>query len=225
MKTRRIDGCYDGYLMTKLHAIGTRSEGPQYFLQRWDYREERIVKKSAKDEEDPELHCLVGCKVRLRGRRFIDGIHYYEVEALSNLDDDELLGENELSLSLDFDSEILYVNANIIENPESRIIQFFDMTLTVEWFGESVWRRTCPTAQIYDFSIWHDDYEIWRWSEGRYIPDSPTTITIPRDEPACYRETWYFLPSHVVEEGSYRARATFLPSGESCEGDFEIRFL
>jgi hypothetical protein len=30
---------FDGYLFSKLHLIGSKSEGPTYFLQQFDYKE------------------------------------------------------------------------------------------------------------------------------------------------------------------------------------------
>jgi hypothetical protein len=58
---------FDGYLFSKLALIGTKSEGPSYFLQQWDYREIPVVKRSFPWKPDPELHRFLDRKVTIWG--------------------------------------------------------------------------------------------------------------------------------------------------------------
>ena len=58
---------YDGFLYWKLQAIGTRSEGPAYFLQTFDNRDIPIKKRAMLWQQDPALHAHVGTKVTIDG--------------------------------------------------------------------------------------------------------------------------------------------------------------
>ena len=46
---------FDGFLFSKLQAIGTRSEGPAYFLQEFDKKEVPILKHTMLWQVDPAL--------------------------------------------------------------------------------------------------------------------------------------------------------------------------
>lgn len=67
---------FDGYLFSKLAAIGTKSEGPIYLLQQPDYSELPIQKHTQPWSEDPALHRLLGKKVTVHGARIGDSISY-----------------------------------------------------------------------------------------------------------------------------------------------------
>jgi hypothetical protein len=58
---------YDGYLFAKLDKIGTKSEGPVYYLQLFDNKDVCIKKKSELWENDPVLHNCLGKKVTITG--------------------------------------------------------------------------------------------------------------------------------------------------------------
>ena len=70
----------DGYLFAKLAAIGTRSEGPAYFLQKSDYEEIPVIKKVPLWEDEPELHKRLATKVTVVGDRDAQGIRFESVE-------------------------------------------------------------------------------------------------------------------------------------------------
>lgn len=71
----------NGFLFSKLAAIGTRSEGPIYFLQQFDEKEIPIVKKAHLWEEDPVLQKHLGKKVTIHGRLVEGRIEYKDVHA------------------------------------------------------------------------------------------------------------------------------------------------
>lgn len=71
----------DGFLFAKLANIGTRSEGPAYFLQRWDYSEIPVAKKSMLFQSDPKLQPLVGHKVTITGSMLGSAIEYSSVKS------------------------------------------------------------------------------------------------------------------------------------------------
>lgn len=67
---------FDGYLFSKLSAIGSRSEGPAYYLQFFDATEVAVIKKTQAWEADPELHPLLATKVTLSGKLQVGKIRY-----------------------------------------------------------------------------------------------------------------------------------------------------
>lgn len=67
---------FSGYLFSKLQAIGSRSEGPEYFLQLPNYQELTVVKQVHLWEKDPALHPYLDSKVLIEGELQGDGIHY-----------------------------------------------------------------------------------------------------------------------------------------------------
>jgi hypothetical protein len=76
---------FTGYLYAILSAMGTRSEGPEYFIQISDSQEHAIAKKTTgglRFLEDHRLHSLIGQKVRIEGEFSHDGISYDQVVPL-----------------------------------------------------------------------------------------------------------------------------------------------
>jgi len=58
---------FDGFLFSKLANIGTKSEGPAYFLQKFNYTEVRILKHTMLWQPDPALQQYLGTKVTIKG--------------------------------------------------------------------------------------------------------------------------------------------------------------
>ncbi len=74
------DKTLNGFLFAKLYAIGSKSEGPMYFLQKFDETEIRIKKHAQLFQDDPALRAHLGTKVSLTGT--VDGneITYISIE-------------------------------------------------------------------------------------------------------------------------------------------------
>jgi hypothetical protein len=70
---------FHGYLFSKLTAIGSKSEGPQYYLQQPDYHELVVRKKVALWEKDPQLHPHLDSKVVIEGDLTSTGIVYTSI--------------------------------------------------------------------------------------------------------------------------------------------------
>lgn len=58
---------FHGFLFSKLDAIGSRSEGPAYFLQQFNTTEIPVVKKAYRWQEDPVLQKHIATKVIIAG--------------------------------------------------------------------------------------------------------------------------------------------------------------
>ncbi|MDD3592644.1 MAG: hypothetical protein PHO65_08385 [Sulfurovum sp.] len=70
---------FDGYLFSKLDNIGSKSEGPKYFLQYFDGNESVVEKKVELFQEDPILHKFLNKKVTIIGKLSHDGIMYDKI--------------------------------------------------------------------------------------------------------------------------------------------------
>ena len=67
---------YIGYLFSRTERIGTRSEGPEYYL-RIDDKEIHVIKNANLWEEDPLLQKMIDRKVWISGN-LVDGELFYE---------------------------------------------------------------------------------------------------------------------------------------------------
>jgi hypothetical protein len=72
---------FRGYLFSKLAAIGSKSEGPRYYLQQPDYTELVVQKKAELWEKDPTLHPHLDSKVVIEGELSAAGIVYSSINA------------------------------------------------------------------------------------------------------------------------------------------------
>ena len=213
---------FDGYVFSKLHLIGSKSEGPIYFLQQWDYTELAVVKKTMPWEQDPALH--EARKVTIHGTFDKDGIHYDKVLELQPPEPEVQKAREEAKLNVDLrlGVDVLWVNKMPpTQSPEQ---QSMDLTLLVQWPHRSIWRGISPTSQIYDFSIEREEKTIWQWSRGRMFLMVVTPVVIPGGDPVEFPEVWRFDPNQIESEGTYTARATFIASGQEVSKDFEVKF-
>lgn len=70
---------FDGYMFSKLDNIGSKSEGPKYFLQHFDYSESVVEKQVNLWQEDPNLHKYLNTKVTIEGKLSSGGIMYDKI--------------------------------------------------------------------------------------------------------------------------------------------------
>jgi len=73
---------FKGYMFTKLDNIGSKSEGPKYFLQLLEkpYDEVVVAKRVELWQEDPMLHQFLGKKVTIEGEIIDKKIKYQKVK-------------------------------------------------------------------------------------------------------------------------------------------------
>ena len=212
---------FHGFLFSKLQYIWTESEGPIYFLQQWTYEEIPVVKKAEPWNDDPTLHKFLAKKVSIEGTYHQDGIHYDKIhEIIPGMVEEE--AEKKLEVDLKLETDVLWVNKMPPQKPP--IKQSMDLTLLVRWPYRSIWHGLCPTSQIYDFFIMHEDKIIWQWGHGKVFIPVITPVTIPGGEPVEYPVTWHFSPDKIESEGTYTARAIFIASGQEVTRDFEVKF-
>ena len=211
---------FDGYIFSKLHLIGSKSEGPSYFLQQWDYSEIPIIKNAELWKQDPKLHSFLGKKVTVSGKSCQDGIYYEDILDFIPFRKPET--ENKLEVDLKLGVDVLLVNKMPSTAPHME--QSMTLALQVMWPFRSIWRGLCPTSQVYDFFIERDEQIIWQWSKGQMFSQALTMVEIVGGRPYEYPVTWHFFPKDIDHEGTYVARAIFIASGQEASKVFEIKF-
>lgn len=209
---------FDGYLFSKLALIGSKSEGPQYMLQQWDYKEIRVIKKVHLWQNDPNLHKFLGKRVTIIGFFSHEGIEY---ESITELQPPEP-AEKKLELELKTGVDVLLVNKMPSFAP---IKQSMILTLRVKWPYRSIWTGTCLDSQIYDFIVEYNGKTIWKWSDGRVFNDVITSVVIPGGDFEEFPVTWEFSPDQIQEEGTYKAKGLFIASDQRTSTDFEVKFV
>lgn len=211
---------FDGYLFAKLDCIGSKSEGPKYFLQHFDYKQDVVIKQVHLWEEDPGLHRFLNKKVMIEGTLSSSGIVY---GAISDYKPGNKAEEKKmLEVELKTGTDTLWIN----KMPGgSQPAQCMDLGLLVKWPYRSIWRGQCPTTQIYEFWIVYNGKPIWTWSEGKVFAEVVTPVDIPGgSEFHEFAEVWKINSDTIVSEGLYTARALFVASGQEVSKEFEIRF-
>jgi hypothetical protein len=73
-------GAYSGYLFAKLDNIGTKSEGPSYYLQQFDNSEIHIIKNGILWQRDPALDKYLNTKVTITGVLESGQLRYTKIE-------------------------------------------------------------------------------------------------------------------------------------------------
>jgi hypothetical protein len=56
--------------------------------------------------------------------------------------------------------------------------------------SEDTVRIPLDTGQKFDFEVWRDNRQIWKWSTGRFFTQALGTIVIQPDEEVTFRTTW-----------------------------------
>ena len=210
---------FDGYLFSKLNAIGTRSEGPAYFLQQFDYKEYPVIKKVPLWELDPKLHKYLDRKVTIQGKLTSSGIEYKSI-ALYKASKGRVLNKLELALKLEHDP--LWINK---QPGPSLPPQCTTFTLRVRWPKRSIWEGTCPTAQLFDFFVEHKGQKIWTWSDDKFFAQVETPVLLPGPSWHEFKGIWKIDANAIKQEGTYSVWAVFLASGQETEPKkFEIKF-
>jgi hypothetical protein len=218
---------FSGYLGARLTGIGTKSEGPAYFLQMWDYAEVPIVKRVYPWENEAELHERLGTKVTISGDYDDEGIIY---EKVGDYEGDPGKPEEGLELALMLEG----IRNNVIWNhpPEAAksggpTLEQLVMTLRVRWPFRSIWKGTCPTTQVYDFAIYEGNgqgrKEIWRWSDGRPFAQIETLVTVRGGDFRDFAREVVHYPMGMLGEGVYTVEGVFVAAGLRVERVVEAR--
>lgn len=210
---------YDGFLFSKLQAIGTRSEGPNYYLQLFDYTELVVEKKVPLWRPDETLQKHLASKVTITGKLSEGRLAYDSIVPYSR---STALKTEEPSLVVELTVEDREVWVN--KMPPSPPPTPLKISLDVTWPYRSVWKGLCPSSQLYDFFVEKDGEPVWQWGRDRIFSTVLTPVMIPGGSPNTYTETWLIDPRIIQAEGTYTVRGLFIASGQEAEQEIEIRF-
>ncbi len=215
-----------GYLFSKLDLIGSKSEGPIYFLQQSDYSELLVRKKTHPWQTDPALHENLNRKVVVLGTVEDKAISYQRVwpreekaVTVIRLEDYDERSNPTLQLEL-ADSTPFYVN----KQPPQPKMETFNLALSATWRFRSIWFGECPTSQLYDFSLYFGDDLVMRWSDDKVFMQVVTPVRIVGPSTLRLPVDWQFLSDKIEHEGSYTMKAIFLASQEEISKTFDIAF-
>ncbi|HRF38598.1 MAG TPA: BsuPI-related putative proteinase inhibitor [Saprospiraceae bacterium] len=215
---------FEGYLFAKLNAIGSKSEGPSYYLQQHDGKEIPVVKRVAPWMKYPLLHACVGQKVALLGKMTKvavaekSGIHCGYV---LNLVEPLVMG-----LDIDLKEDTLWINkmpGPAMEYPPQ--MKSIKIKLSVTWPFRSIWHGECPSSQLFDFGIENPEGKtIWRWGQCMMFKPEPTKVQIPGASPKSVTAPWQYFEDAITVEGLYVAKAEFIASGQVIRKPFWVKF-
>ncbi len=210
---------FDGYLFSKLNAIGSKSEGPTYFLQQFDYKEYPVIKQVALWKKDPKLHKFLDRKVSIEGKMSYSGIEYQKIGLYKPAK--ALAAAKSLKVDLKLEHNVLWVDKS--PGPK-RPPQCTSLTLRVKWPYRSIWEGICPTTRIFDFSVEYKGKTIWTWSDDKLFAMVITPVTIPGGNWHEFKGIWRIAPEAIPSEGTYTARGVFVATGQEVSKDFKIKF-
>lgn len=208
---------FDGFIFSKLDLIGTKSEGPEYFLQQFDYSEIPIEKETSPWQQDPNLQKKLATKVTIDGKLLSGRLHYDSINTYKPV---HKMEEERLNVDLKLETEDLWLNTQ----PPSPPTRPFKVTLEVQWPHRSIWWGLCPTSQLYDFFVEFEGRPIWRWSKDKLFAQMQTPVRIEGGSPYTFSETWIIDPATIKSEGIYSVRGIFIASGQEVEKTVRIRF-
>lgn len=231
----------EGYLFSKLHAIGSKSEGPSYFLQltrpETAGKELPIHKKTEMWMNDTVLQGCIGRKVTLRSRPAAPGAApeagteagTEAAAAPTGIDYVEVLSSAEplvLGLKMDLKDDTLWIDREPGPAPAfPPRPKRLDLTFEVLWPYRSEWKGSCPTSQFMELTI--EDPQgrtIWRWSSEMLFSAEPTEIKFLGGSPKGMTVHWHYFDSAIAMAGLYVATATFIASGQTIRRPFWIKF-
>jgi len=211
---------FTGNLFTKMENVGSKSEGPGYYLKLKDKTEMKIKKDAELWQEDPYLQRFVGTCIVIDGTMEGGMLNYEQILSCDLIEDTELTLMTDLRLGIE--ENVLWVDKMPGFDPQKK--QKMDLTLRVKWPYRSIWKGKCITSQIYNFEIRKGKKVIWRWSDDKKFNKMITTVEIPGGEFIEYPVVWTFSPNDIESEGSYTAWAIFIASEQEVSKNFEIKF-
>lgn len=209
-----------GYLFAKLSNIESKSEGPDYYLQQYDYKEYPVIKRVNLWENDPVLHPLLGQRVIITGIQQADGITYSQASSEESAEEPE--GSQRLLVGLKLEQDTFWL-VKPVENEASD--QVMKLTLSVLWPYRSIWKGECPSAQLYDFWVEYEGKTIWRWSDEQVFPEVVTPVEIAGGSEHEFSEIWRIDPALITHEGVCTAKVLHIASGKQATTDFKIQFM
>lgn len=209
---------YEGYLLAKLAAIGTKSEGPAYFLQQKDNSELSIKKVADAWKPDSVLHQFIARKVVLSGDMQGNQLHY---EKIVEINPDKMPW---VSVGIDIPDNTLWVN-KMPGLGAPGIQKHVQVNLYVQWPYTSPWQGAAPTSQIFDLEILTPSGKsLWKWSKGKSFKKQVTPVALEGMIRHEFKGQWGFIDKDIPVEGKYKVVGTFVPTNTVVSKEFVVKF-
>lgn len=209
---------HEGYLFTKLASIGSKSEGPTYYLQQNDNSELLIKKVADAWKPDPILHQFIARKVVVSGDMQGNQLHY---EKIVETKPDKTPW---VSVGIDLPGNTLWVNkmpGSEASGPQKHV----QVSLYVQWPYITPLQGTAPTSQIFDLEILTPSGKsLWKWSEGKRFIKQVTKVALEGMIRHEFKGQWDFFDKDISAEGEYKVVGRFLPINGVVEKGFVVKF-
>ncbi|MBE0663078.1 MAG: hypothetical protein IH597_11500 [Bacteroidales bacterium] len=232
---------FNGYLYAMLAEIGSRSEGPAYYLQllepQRDITEYPIKKKSELWDIDPVLHAFLARKISIGGELQEGRINYKTIIPYG----EELTGElpaneptiSKLSMQLSFvgntysaEDQMMWVNKMPQIGGPPPFLNNLKIILDYRWLAVGEYRGSCPTSQFFEFTI-HDPNRtlIWEWGKTIKFSNTHNSFELTGNYKYSFNVDWPFFNHAIQHEGDYIVTAKFLATGNILKKTLKVTFV
>jgi hypothetical protein len=232
---------FKGYLYAMLAALGSKSEGPAYFLQLLEpqgkINEYPIIKKSELWEIDPVLHSFLGNKVLMGGELQGGSINYKTIIPYGEelIDELPLLDQkiSKLGMSLSFlgntysaEEQMMWVDKMPVSGGPPPWLYNLRIILEYKWLAEGDFRGQCPTSQFFDFTI-HDPKGnlIWEWGKTIRFNNTDKSFELTGKQKYTFTVDWPFFNNTIEYDGEYTVTAKFLATGNIIRKKLVVTFV
>lgn len=203
---------FDGFIFSKLTQIHSKSEGPAYFLQQWNYTEIPIIKNVEPCEDNSILNKYLGKKVTIKGVIEEAGIRYEELNEY-----DPLSQKEELIIDV-----IVGANRICVPRGAAKERQHLVFLLAVDYPYRGIWQGVCPTDQLFDFFVEKEGEKIWQWSAEKKFSQVLTNVEIMGAKREYFVGVWEIYSENLPCAGTYSVSGVFLASRQEAKKEFEI---
>jgi hypothetical protein len=225
---------FKGFLFAKLERIGTRSEGPEYYLQflgeNADTKDFHIQKQSELWKIDPQLHPFLAQKVTIKGDIKDSIIQYEEITTVAS-SQTEPVNPLQLNLKLEGDSydesqQLLWINRMSSPiTPPPPVPKVLLIKLQYKTPGEDNFRGECPSTQFFEFIIKDPDgNSIWKWSNSLMFLQRQSGFELRGNQEYEFPVEWHYFTNAITNAGKYTVVASFLATGQEVSKILEIKF-
>lgn len=232
---------FNGYLYAMLAEIGSRSEGPAYYLQllepHRDITEYSINKKSELWDIDPVLHAFLARKISIGGELQEGLINYKTIIPYG----EELTGElpateptiSKLSMSLSFvgntysaEDRMMWVNKMPVSGGPPPLLNNLRIVLDYKWLAEGDYRGQCPSSQFFEFTIQDPNgIKIWEWGKTIRFNNTDNSFELTGRQKYTFFVDWPFFNHAIQHAGEYTVTANFLATGNILKKKLLVTFV
>jgi hypothetical protein len=212
---------FEGYLFSRLHLIGSKSEGPVYYLQTPSYSEVKINKQAQSWAKDKILHDVLDSWVKVTGELEEDvSITYANVEQRIGVLRDSIVEPVKVEVLCLVNPIVVNKQPIIGESPSQSVIVQVIVTNTLDIALEDYHSSPLP-IQV---SLKDPKGQI-----VAHFPDKViwlmTRIPLPAKTPVTYTGLLPINPNKFAIEGEYSLSGKYLPRGLEESIPVEVKFV